>query len=113
MTISSVNGSSGNDYPTRGKSNEIQSQGGPCEYIWGHSNKTKNLNAELNRILGNDGVSSYEEATALAEFCIGLKYGYNYGSNEYKKCDIEEVARMVDAARREYCNKENKPNVGL
>ena len=102
MVIQSINSKSNNDYPAQGKTNEKQAQNEPCIYIWGKNHKTKALNSELNEILGDDGVNSYEEALKLAQFCLDLKLEYNNGCRDFKPIDIEAVEKMVKKAHHNF-----------
>ena len=102
-----------NDYHAESPTESSAKSNEPCQYIWGRSRSTKAINEELNNLLGNDGVSNEDEAVSLAQFCIELKTAYNLGYSNYKKCDIEEVSRMVEKARREYCKEQKRFDVGL
>jgi hypothetical protein len=115
MSISSINNTNlvKNDKNVSNDSNEVNKSNEHYQYIWGNSKKTDNINAELNRVIGNDGVSNAEEAKELARLCIELKMAYNSGTCEYKKSDIEEVVRMVEKARRDFCSDGSKPDIGL
>ena len=102
MTISSVGNSGNNEYKPQESSNSDQTSNQQYEYIWGTGKKTKNLNAEMNEIFGNNGIDSYEESVELAQYCLDLKLGYNSGNRDYKASDIKTIEEMVKKAHRDF-----------